>query len=75
MSLPLLKKGKFHTINGDVPAQVIDNDAKGSSNPDDNLEVAVWVPRSFRTDGTGLDHGLNFRYTHENDQAGGFTPA
>jgi hypothetical protein len=66
-------KGAYHTLDGDCLAFVVSTQPT-SSNPDDDLEVVVFAPSGIDAS-TGLTGGaINFKSTHVDDKAGGFTP-
>lgn len=58
----------FHTVHGNRAAIVIGHDTEG----DNDTELVVFGNASDNAD-TGLDKGTNYRRSHEDGQAGGFT--
>ncbi len=62
----------FHTVHGNRAAIVIGHDKEG----DNDHELAVFQNAADVGEGgqdTGLTGQVNYRRSHENDQAGGFT--
>jgi hypothetical protein len=57
----------FHTVHGDLAAIVTGHGKSG----DDDTQLAVFANETDAD--TGLSEGVNQRWSHEDNQAGGFT--
>jgi hypothetical protein len=76
MAHRLGRKVKYHTVQGDALGFIVGHIDKGADpeNGDNDTEIVVFPGSAVRGDATGFGSAVEYRYTHEDGQAGGFTP-